>query len=445
MKRTGKLLLTALVALSIAAVFYFSIYPKLAIVTGYNAKILCSCLFVSGMDREQAESEDLGFSLLWLSSNRVDSDNKRVRSSVLGMHPKEAIYRPGYGCTLLSGSTSAEPVGEKPNEGVEYAPSRWPDELVRGGPEMQKALLSAFDSTTEKSLLTRAVLVIRDGELMGEAYAPGFDRHSRLLGWSMTKSLTAALIGILVNQGELDLDDPVPVPEWSLDDRRNITWATALHMETGLHWDEEYSKVSPATTMLFSSADMGGYAASQLLDAPPGSSWEYSSGTTNILSKALRTKFSDMGAYHRFPYERLFGPLGASSFVLETDASGHFVGSSYAYATARDWGKLGQLFLDYGKVGDEVLLDSSFVEFCRTPNAHSEGVYGGHFWLNVHGENSGYRAADYWMSGFHGQRVSIHPLENTVIVRLGVTYDRGAFDFDGWTLRVLEALEKDAR
>ncbi len=370
----------------------------------------------------------------------MNTTDKTVRSSVLGMQSKTAIYRPGYGCTLLSGVPAKRLRENAATVRVEYAPQRWPDRLVEGGPKLRAALRSAFDTTKTPVMRTRAVAVIKDGRLIGEAYAKGFDRTTPLLGWSMTKSLTAALVGILVHRGDISLDDPLPIEEWKNDERRNITWAMALHMESGLSWTEDYASVSPATIMLYEKPDMGAYAQSQPLEADPGTHWEYSSGTTNILARALRTYFPSNAAYQEFPSKALFGPIGASSFIVETDASDHFVGSSYGYATARDWAKLGLVFLDNGRVGDQVLLDSAFVEFCRRPSPQSDGNYGGHFWLNAHGNNSGYRANDYWMNGFQGQRVSIHPEENMVIVRLGVTYDPTDFDFNSWTTRVLDAV-----
>lgn len=434
-----KLLVSLIILAAIALGLYLRVYPQLKIVTGYNAKILCSCVFVSGLDQDYAEENDLGFSLLWLATNEVNHEDKTVESSVLGMQTKKAVYRPGLGCTLLSGVSAHRLRQSTTDLEVDYAPSPWPDRLVEGSPALQAALQSAFDTSDRPVLRTRAVAVIKNGRLIGEAYADGFNRHTPLLGWSMTKSLTAALIGILVHRGDIDLDDPLPIEAWQDDERAAITWATALHMESGLAWTEDYSSVSPATTMLYEKADMGRYAESQPLEAEPGTHWEYSSGTTNILARALRHYFPSDAEYQRFPVTALFGPLGARSFVIETDASGHFVGSSYGYATARDWARLGQLFLDHGRVGDRTLIDSSFVEFCRRPSPHSQGRYGGHFWLNDHGAHSGYRAADYWMNGFQGQRVSIHPEENLIIVRLGVTYDQADFDFDGWTGRVIAA------
>jgi len=439
MKKTISILISLIILLGI--VFYLFVYPKLEIVSGFNAKILCSCHFMTGLDQERIENEDVGFSLLWLASNDIDEESKRVYTHVLGMHKKIAVYRDGLGCALVNGA--------KPNEIQEesislndlpYANEIWPDKLVSGNAKIQAALQTAFDSTAEKNLLTRAVLVVQDGELVGEAYADGIDQNTPLLGWSMTKSITSILAGILEKKGELDIGNKMPVESWE-DERGEITWKHALNMSTGLKWDEEYGDVSSATKMLYSSDDMGRSAASWPLEYEPGSHWEYSSGTTNIIARELETFFETQDAYHMFPYRELFSKVGARTFQIETDASGHFVGSSYGYASARDWAKLGLLMLNQGNWYGEQIIDTSWVDFCREPVSDSDGQYGGHFWLNRGNTFENYSSEAYWMSGYQGQQVAIHPDKNVVIVRLGITNIRGDFDFDGFTRRVLEGLE----
>ena len=439
MKKTVSILITLIILLGIA--FYLFVYPKLEIVSGFNAKILCSCHFMTGLDQERIENEDLGFSLLWLASNEIDREEKRVYTDVLGMHKKIAVYRKGLGCALVNQANPRDiqdasiPINE-----LTYSEEIWPNRAVSGNAKIQAALQTAFDSTAEKNLLTRAVLVIKDGELIGEAYADGIDHDTPLLGWSMTKSITSILAGILNKRGELNIENSIPVKSWE-DERSEITWKHALNMSTGLKWDEEYGDVSSATKMLYSSDDMGKSAASWELEYEPGTYWEYSSGTTNIIARELQTFFDTQDEYQMFPYRELFSKVGARTFRIETDASGHFVGSSYGYASARDWAKLGLLMLNQGNWYGEQIIDTSWVDFCREPVADSEGQYGGHFWLNRGGTFENYSSEAYWMSGYQGQQVAIHPEKNVVIVRLGITNTRGDFDFDGFTARVMEGLE----
>lgn len=436
MKKTGTIGLSLLAVAFI--VFYFLLYPKLEIMSGYNAKILCSCLFVTEIDEERAEEIDLGFGPLWLASNDVDYENKVIRTSVLGLHPKMAIYRAGLGCSLLH--DREKPTGNLPDLGIKDK-SDWPIQAFPGEADLQTVLQKAFDASGESKLNTRAVLVLKNGMIAGEAYADGITPETPLLGWSMAKSLTATMAGVLAKDEFWDLESPLPIEDWEGTPREEITLAQALNMSSGLEWTEDYGNVSPATKMLYSSNNMGAYAASFPVEYEPGTFFEYSSGTTNILSYAMEAAFDSKQDYLAFPYERIFKPLGAETFVLETDASNHFVGSSYGYASARDWAKLGQLFLNEGNMYGKQIIDSAWVAFCRTPTEVSDGIYGGHFWIPYSQGEIEYRPTDYVMDGFQGQRVSIHPEDEMVIVRLGVMYEESDFDFGAWVKEVREVVE----
>lgn len=441
MKKTIIIAITLIILL--VAGFYFLLYPKLAIVTGYNAKILCSCQFVTGIPQDRAEREDLGFSLLWLASNTVDTLNKTVHSSVLGLQSKTAVYRQGRGCTLLPTKNTVLSATTISQADVKFAPEIFPESIVAGSSGMQDALAAAFDRDPAQPLWrTRAVVVLKDGELIGEKYAEGIDQNTPLLGWSMTKSITAALTGILVKRGFWDPETPMPVDQWANDERRNITLKNCLQQTIGLEWEEVYSTVSSATIMLYEKKDMGRYAASFPAVFPPGERWKYSSGTTNIIANTMEKAFENQDAYLNFPQEALFGPIGAKNFIIETDASGHFVGSSYGYAPARSWAKVGLLYLNHGNWNGNQILDSNWVAASVEPAPNSEGGYGYQFWLNRGGIFENYAPDAYWMNGYQGQQVAIHPEENMVIVRLGVTYDQKDFDFDGWTKKVIEAAKK---
>ncbi len=414
--------------------FFTSVYPKLEIISGYNAKNLCSCMFVTGLDQETAERVDLGFGPLWMASNTVDTKNKTVFSNVLGMHPKKAVYREGMGCTIEGEKTLVEWPGEK----IQYKAEIWPDEVVPN-PELQSVLAEAFDQGGESLLNTRAVIVVKDGKLIGEAYGPGITKATPLLGWSMAKSVTSCLTGILAKDGFWSPEDPMQIADWQVDERSKITLGNLLQMSSGLEWEEDYSKVSTATTMLYGTDGMGTYAASQPLAHEPNTHWLYSSGTSNIISKQLSTAFETHQEYIRFPYERLFGPIGAESFLIETDGDGYFVGSSYAYATGRDWAKLGLLYLNRGNWLGEQIIDSNWVAYSHSPAEASSNKYGAQFWLNAANKFQDYGSDAYWMDGFQGQQVAIHPEQNMVIVRLGVMYDEGNFDFSAWTAKVFQA------
>jgi CubicO group peptidase (beta-lactamase class C family) len=179
---------------------------------------------------------------------------------------------------------------------------------------LDAAVAAGFAEPNPASLRrTRAVVVIHNGELVAERYADGFDRDTRHLGWSMSKSITGALVGVLVGRGQLDIQAPAPVPAWAGDPRRDITIDQLLRMSSGLEFEERYGALADATHMLFELDDAAAYALAKPRAHPPDSIFSYSSATTNILSWIVRQQFADDAAYHRFPHEALFGPIGMRS------------------------------------------------------------------------------------------------------------------------------------
>ncbi len=411
--------------------YHYSLSPKLGIMTGYSAKILCSCHFVSGMDQEEIEAIDLGFGPLWLATNRIDKNSKRVYSSVLGLQKKTAIYREGLGCTLIHDRSIAEVERDSfDRASLQFAASKWPGHEVKPEGALWDAMLQGFDKEGEQVLNTRALLVVKNGEIIGEMYGPGFDYRSKLPGWSMMKSVSAAFVGLLIRDGLLDPDAPAPIKEWKDDERSKISLRHLVNMCSGLDWEEDYTTVSTATTMLYSRDDMGTYAASVPIKHEPGSHWYYSSGTSNILTRICAEALGGHDAFRQYAYKELFEPLGMRDFLVETDASGSFVGSSYGYGSARDWAKFALLHLRQGNWYGQEILDSSWVKFCTTPISESGGRYGGQFWCNGDGGFANYAPNAYWLGGFQGKQVSVHPDEDLIVVRIGVTYDTGTIDFD---------------
>ncbi|MBC7829137.1 MAG: serine hydrolase, partial [Chitinophagaceae bacterium] len=300
------------------------------------------------------------------------------------------------------------------------------------------ALVNAVDNLfkemdTANPNRTRALIIVFNNQIIAERYAPGFTKQTRLTGWSMTKSITSAIAGTLVKENKINIDNPAPVPEWknSNDPRHSITVRHLLQQTTGLEFEEVYSKSSHATRMLCQKGDMGAYAASLPLKHPPGTLFHYSSGNTNILSRVIRQTVGDNN-YHAYPYVQLFYKLGMYSVVLEPDASGTFVGSSYCFATARDWARFGLLYLHDGVFNQQQILPKGWVKQSVTPSgAAEEGEYGFQWWLNAGEKNN---PENRWFSslppdmffadGFEGQNVFIIPSKKLVVVRLGLTRKR---------------------
>ncbi|MFD1079686.1 serine hydrolase domain-containing protein, partial [Longispora fulva] len=211
------------------------------------------------------------------------------------------------------------------------------------------------------------VLVLYKDQLIAEEYAPGFTAETKQLGWSMTKSVTNAVLGVLQKQGRISLEQDHLFAEWDGDQRSQITLRDLLQMNSGLEWNEDYYKISDVTKMLYLAEDMGRVQLKQPLVGQPGSSWNYSSGTSNLLSKFIRNQFNDYPAYLNFWYEELIDKIGMRSMQIETDLTGTLVGSSYGWATPRDWAKFGLLYLRKGNWNGEQVLNESWVEFSAIP------------------------------------------------------------------------------
>ena len=249
----------------------------------------------------------------------------------------------------------------------------------------------------------------------------------------MTKSITNALIGILIKQGKLDLYIPALVSEWQGPDdpRSTITLDQMLRMESGLRFVEEYEENidSDCNTMLFDSFDTGKFAAAMPLDGKPGSKWSYSSGTANILARIIReVSGKSQAEQFDFPRKALFEKIGMMSAIMEPDPSGTFVGSSFMYATARDWARFGLLYLQDGIWEGQRILPEGWVQFTRRPTQVAPS-YGALFWLNACDNNgrrvfSEYLPEDLVMArGYGGQIIAIIPSRKLVVVRLGQSDD----------------------
>jgi hypothetical protein len=293
---------------------------------------------------------------------------------------------------------------------------------------------------------TRAVVVVYDGQLIAEHYADGFNNKTKLAGWSMTKTVTGALIGILAGKGKLLVTTPAPVPEWQSDGdpRHYISIENLLQQRSGLDFDEVYYRKSDATKMLFQKSDMAAFTASHPLKFKPGSVFHYSSGNSNILSRIIRQTVGD-SVYVCFPYNELFYKIGMYSAVLEPDPSGTFVGSSYMFASARDWARLGMLFLNDGVANNKRILPEGWVAKSTKAVSPDKRGYGYQIWLNTGIDSSvkHYPSAPsdmFYADGFEGQFIFVIPSKKLVIVRLGLTpYNN--FDADRFLHDVLACIK----
>ena len=437
MKVAKAVLALILVAVIGIAGWLYAAPPELIRVgSGYSAKIVCSNAFLTGRDPQQVLQVDVqapGHWLLRVMRVSVDRAHGVVRAGLFGLFGKGlALYRDGLGCaTVPDGDLAAARAVPVPPIAPEPAPGEglWPQgEDV--APGENAALAAVLDDPAKLGPGMRAVVVVKDGRIVGERYGDGFGPQSRLLGWSMTKSVNATIIGRLLREGRISLDRSTLFDSWT-DSRARISLTDMLGMASDLQWNEGYGDVSDVTRMLYLEPDMPGFARSLPLDgAPPGGIGEvfnYSSGTAVMLSRIWQNTFDDPAEALEYPRKALFEPLGMHSAVLEADARGTFVGSSYMYATAHDWARLGQFLLQRGVWHGRSLLPVGFVDWIAEPHPASNGVYGrGQVWLSqpnaeLPGPEANLPADAFFMEGHDGQSVSIVPSQNLVVVRLGLT------------------------
>jgi CubicO group peptidase (beta-lactamase class C family) len=452
LRRTLSVLLVILIVLLL--VLWWKPPALLRVGANYSAKIVCSNVFLAGRDPEEVLRVDVqapGIALLKAMRVSVDRARGVVRTGFLGfIGDGLAVARPGRGCTVVPDgkldSVAAAPalmayVG--PPEFPLTASPPWPD-----GTSVQTR--PTVDHVLQDDVLAgpgaRALVVVDHGRIVGERYAPGFASTTPLLGWSMTKTVMAGVIGLLIKDGKLSLDQ---AGFWTgHDGRERIRLKDLLAMSSGLEWNEAYGAVSDVTGMLYLQPDMAAFARSPPPAHPPGEAWLYSSGTAVILSRIAENarvqgagKAKDFATAINAPDEprdlasfiniRLFGPIGMTTATIEQDEHGTLVGSSYMYATARDWARYAQFLLQDGVWRGQELLPAGYVAMMATPVPASHGQYGmGQTWLwgsdavtpGVNPDAAfGIPPDTFWMSGHDGQSICIIKSRQLVIVRLGLT------------------------
>jgi CubicO group peptidase (beta-lactamase class C family) len=414
------------------------------------AKVMCSAVFITGLDPDFA-AENVGFFTAphevraRLGKPVIDRGARAVHVALPDGMPRTARHLGDQGCVTL-------PAGQ---DSVSFRPVRvtsrlppaatqpWPmgdglpsDPLPAGidAAKVRRAVDLAFEPAAG---MTAAFVVTWKGRLIGERYGDGIGPQTPLESWSMGKSVTATLLGVLVKQGMYDLWQPAPIPEWSSpgDPRAKIRIADLLRMSSGLRirapQDPDYDPSGPYPDHLYlytGGVNMFQYAATRPLQWPPGTVGRYRNTDPVLVNYLVRLAVERRGAeYLSFPQRALFDRLGIRTMVLETDAHGNFLTQGYELASARDWARLGNLYLHDGTWNGERILPEGYASFVSTVapawKADQRPVYGGFFWIN--GDRSFPVPADaYYMAGAGGQFTLIIPSHDLVVVRLG--HYRGA-------------------
>jgi CubicO group peptidase (beta-lactamase class C family) len=419
--------LALLVIVAFAGAFLWQ-RPIVLTGTGYAAHNACAVTEVAGRDDPET---DLPPNPL-VPYLEVTGAGDPTTGSLLGAVARQRAWSTeGFGCTLATdrpdlGEATAIEAGANP-----FTDAPTPDPAAH--PDVEAAIDRAFgadlDAFVAEALGTRAVVIVKDGELVAERYADGFDADTPQLGWSMSKSVANLITGVLVERGVVALDDDHLRPEWT-DERADITIENLLRQASGLDWDETYDLGTPITRMLYLEPDMADYVATLPLEHEPGTVQEYSSGNTNLLCSVLAER-TGLGA--DLPRQLLLEPLGLSSATFEPDAAGTPVCSSYLWATPRDWAAIGQFALQDGEWNGEQLLPEDWMAQSLTvlPVDETDDPGNGMSWRTntvLDGELRWPELPEdtFYASGHDGQKVLVVPSEDLVVVRMGFTPEADA-------------------
>jgi len=441
--RKFSILLLAVVA-AFLIVGWLKVRPDrvLKAASGFVSHTLCSETFVSGLDPNQVYAETLrpmrGIRLIDKALRyEVDKTRRQVRTTIAGTFESQAIYRDTLGCIVVRGPERVELSLPNDNQQEAWGFASALEETAGGAvvePESEK-LRAALDRAFAESELpphrwTKAVVVARQGRVIAERYAPGYGVDTPLIGYSATKSVISALIGILVRQGRLSVEQPAPVAAWRdpNDPRHAITIDQLMRMTSGLALEETNTGRDRASMMLYLARDMAGFAERASLETVPGSKWNYTSGNTLIVSRIIRDAVGGRTAdVLQFARRELFGPLGMRSAVLEFDATGTPIGSTYLFASARDWVRFGMLYLDDGVANGRRILPDGWVRYSSSPTLATD--YGAGFWTNLGSsenakqrERGGMPRDSFYAAGRLGQFVAVVPSSRLVVARFGVTH-----------------------
>lgn len=440
MRMLGKIMkwiVVVLVAAVIAVAGWLFVAPPdlIRVATAYSAKMVCSNAFLAGRDPQSVLAIDVqapGHPVLGYVTVKVDDASGTVSASLLGLFGESrAVHRPGAGCSSLP---SGHELTAMPAVAAGPAPDMtniWPEGNVVE-PTQDPQLAAILDDPAMTGPGMRAVVVVHNGRIVAERYGEGFAAETPLLGWSMTKTVTAAIIGTLVAEGRMSVEQDDLFEEWTGDDRAAITVADLMAMSSALEFNEDYGDVTDVTRMLYLQPDMASFASEKPLVGPIGEVFNYSSGTTVLLSRIWQDAFDVQADALAWPRKAIFGPVGMTSAVMEADARGTYVGSSYLYATGRDWARFGELLRLDGAWGGNQILPAGYVGWMREEAGASNGAYArGQLWLQGQGEEDNLRqgvpADTFWLRGHDGQSIAVSPSSNLVVVRLGLTPSKHSY------------------
>ncbi len=421
------------------------------VAAGLVARTACSAMFVQGRPESDIRLYELGPVLderLRHIDILVDTGRGEVSGGLARLPFMTAGHTPGLGCAVgRPGGGAGKLLKIAPD------PRPWPagdaaatDAAVPGPAALDAAIADAFRALpADKAALdpvTRSIVIIHEGRLVRSVHARGFTATTPQYSASMAKTVSAALVGILVGQGRMSQSDAALLPEWTAkagDLRGTITVDQLLNMESGLGFNEDYGADGDPARMLYAETSASLFAAGKPQRKVPGAHFYYSSGDTNILMRVARLKSGlPQAQWNRFPNDALFTPMNLRTALFEQDSAGDFIGSTFVFMGAHDWARFGLMLADGGQYQGRQIVPADWVARMSTPTELSAGKYSTHTWFR--GGVPGQKGRTLELAGFGGQFVTIVPETRTVIVRLGYNPDRDAWDHGAFLARVFPAL-----
>ena len=418
---------------------------------GY-AKIMCSAVFITGLKPEFA-AENVGYFTSPYAERAkvgkpvIDYIKKTVSITLPNGVVRTAVYTGDQGCVCLAeGSTALNYTPQKVDRNLpDAAKTPWPmGDLLPKDPipteidkaKVEQALKTAFEPA---EALTAAFVVTYKGKIIAEGYGENITKDTPLESWSMGKSLSATIMGILMKRGVYTLEQPAPIPQWKNDERAKIRIMDIMHMSSGLYCrapqDPDFDPTLGYPDHLYlytGGANSFEYAANLPQQWQPNTVGRYRNSDPVLINYLNRLGIEKLGeVYHTFPQRALFDKIGVRTMVMETDPYGNFLTQGYEFASGRDWARLGNLYLQDGVWNGERILPEGFAKFVSTLAepwlADGRPIYGGLFWINGDGKRPIPKDA-YMMLGAGGQSVTIIPSHDLVVVRLG--HYKGSKDGD---------------
>ena len=461
MKIFKKIFLIAIAfALVITGIYYSKYYYNIALIgAGYKAKIICSGIFITKKSEKEVLNNDLKIPALSYFDHRVDYSQKSVTVCTLfGLIKRKAVFHPERGAILdwqrpsIIASDREYFIQNSDYNGDENLDTDIIFDRVNYK-ELHSIVDRQFEIICNDSLRTQAIIILYKGKIIAERYNNSINENTRLCGWSMTKSFGNIVAGILVRKNLIHLDEKINISNWMNDMGKNeITLDNLLRMMSGLEFNESYKKYdSDVLKMLYLEKDAAKYAASKDLIHSPGTHWNYSSGTSNILAKFVHIKLAQNKIHsYQFVKREILNKIGMSSALLESDKTGTMLFSTGLYATAREWACFGKFLYQNGIWNNQMFLPEWWLDYSTTRTKDSRyQKHGAHFWIKP---SCAKKLKDweiikqlpndmFYAAGHYGQFIFIVPSKNMVVVRLAQTYNSDNFNEYKFLLNIVNTIK----